>query len=390
MSPPVRRRWLRIAALLCCLPFACRGDSDPFQSRDRPPFVEGQLTFSARNDRSPAWSADGRQIYYSAEGFGELATSPGVLLAYTLQSGIAEPLFPNVQSPGVRGDRWLVAPDLSATDPRLALIEIQGLWDAHPCSLGLTDLACSPERSPAQVERPPLMQIAVRVRRLDSTGPLEEDPTLEIELPGVIREGTGPTTDYVHDYPFQQLFAAEAAFTFRASWAPDGERVVLSDGLRLLIWTVGETTADTLPDVEDAAWPAWSPDGELIAFSRLERADSMNVNCSYSGAFGLVCSQVRTEYVVGRHVVSVVRPDGSGLRELGDGDEPAWSPNGSTIYFRHTGQIWRMAADGSGAQPIPGTDGGREPAVSPDGTLLAFARESRLGDYDIWVTRLEP
>jgi Tol biopolymer transport system component len=92
----------------------------------------------------------------------------------------------------------------------------------------------------------------------------------------------------------------------------------------------------------------------------------------------------------GRHVISIVQPDGSGLTELGEGDEPAWSPDGSTIYFRHADQIWRMAADGSGTEPIPGTDGGREPAVSPDGALLAFARESRFGDYDIWVTRLEP
>jgi hypothetical protein len=387
---PQRRRWFRVAVLASCLPFACRGDSDPFRSQERPPYVEGQQTFSAGNDRSPAWSADGRQIYYSAEGFGELATSPGVLLAFTLQSGISEPLFPNVQSPGVRGDRWLVAPDLSVTDLRLAFIEIQALWDAHPCSLVLTDLACSPERNPAEVERPPLMQIAVRVRRLDSTGPLEEDPRLEVRPSGVVHGGTGPTTDYVHNYPFQQLFASEGAFTFRASWAPNGERVVLSDGLRLLIWTVGESTADTLPGVEDAAWPAWSPDGLLIAFSRLERADSMNVNCDYIGDFGLVCSQIRTEYMPGRHVISIVQPDGSGLTELGEGDEPAWSPDGSTIYFRHADQIWRMAADGSGTEPIPGTDGGREPAVSPDGALLAFARESRFGDYDIWVTRLEP
>jgi dipeptidyl aminopeptidase/acylaminoacyl peptidase len=384
------RRWLSVAAVLAGLLGACRGDPDPFESKDRLPFVEGQQTFSARDDRLPAWSEDGQQIYYSAEGFGDLSTSPGVLLGLPLQTGMAEPVFPNVQSPGVRGSRWLMAPTPAAGGQRLAFVEIEALWNAHPCDLGLTVLVCEPERSPAEAERPPLMQIAIRVRRFDASGPLEEDPTLVIKVPGVIHEGAGLPTDYVNDYPFQQLFARERAFTLRVSWAPDGERLALSDGLNVLVWRVGDPAADTVPNTQDAAWPAWSPDGQLIAFTRLERADSANVSCDYVGAFGVVCTQIRTEYTAGRHVISVVRPDGSGLTELGEGDEPAWAPDGRAIYFHRDGQIWRMAPDGSDAEPIAGTTGGREPSISPDGTLLAFSRLNGRGDYDIWVTRVEP
>ncbi|MGD8700297.1 MAG: hypothetical protein PVJ43_13460, partial [Gemmatimonadales bacterium] len=290
-----------------------------------------------------------------------------------------------------RGSRWLMAPTPVPGGERVAFVEIEALWDAHPCDLGLTALVCEPERSPAEAARPPLMQIAIRARRFDASGPLEEDPALVIRVPGVVREGAGlPTTDYVNDYPFQRLFAGERAFTLRVSWAPDGERLAVSDGLNVMVWRVGDAVADTVPNTQDAAWPAWSPDGRLIAFTRLERADSVNVGCDYIGAFGLVCTQIRTEYVTGRHVINLVRPDGSGLTELGEGDEPAWAPDGSAIFFRREGQIWRMAPDGSDAEAIPGTDGGREPAISPDGTFLAFARLSRLGDYDLWVTRLEP
>lgn len=390
MRPPLARPWLVSATALAVAFVACRGDRDPFESRDRLPFVEGQQTFNAKDDRSPTWSEDGKQIFYTAEGFGDLSTSPGVLLGLPLQTGVATPLFPNVQSAGVRGSRWLMAPTPEVGGERLAFVEIQAVWEPHPCDPGLTALVCEPERSPAEVERPPLRQIAIRVRRFDASGPLEQDPALVIKLPGVIHEGVFPTTDYVNDYPFQQMFARERAFTLRVSWAPDGGRLALSDGLQVLIWTVGEPEADTVPNTEDATWPAWSPDGQLIAFTRLERADSSNVSCDYVGMFGVVCTQVRTDYTAGRHVIAVVRPDGSGLTELGEGDEPAWAPDGSAIYFHRDGQIWRMSSDGSDAEPITGTTGGREPSISPDRTFLAFARLSQLGDYDIWVTRIEP
>jgi Tol biopolymer transport system component len=38
---------------------------------------------------------------------------------------------------------------------------------------------------------------------------------------------------------------------------------------------------------------------------------------------------------------------------------------------------------------VPGTQGGREPAVSPDGQHLAFAKQSEGDDYDIWVVSLQ-
>ena len=91
----------------------------------------------------------------------------------------------------------------------------------------------------------------------------------------------------------------------------------------------------------------------------------------------------------GAHILALTRPDGSDLTELGEGDEPAWSPNGNLIFFRRDDRIWSIRPDGSETTEVPGTQDGREPAVSPDGSKLAFARLNRAGDYDIWVIVLD-
>ncbi|HSG82530.1 MAG TPA: hypothetical protein VLC48_09785, partial [Gemmatimonadota bacterium] len=337
-----------------------------------------------------AWSTGGDSVYYSAESFETQPQTPGVLLQVPRGSGLADPLLINVQDAGSANDHWLVAPVADPAGQRLAFVEILTTWGPHPCPAHLF-ASCTPSLSEEDARIPPLAEIAVHVRNATAAGPLDGDTFIILPAPGVTIISDTVRTAIVNYYPFQRLFVDEAAASFRVSWAPDGQRLVLSDGVGLHTWAIGDSVAVPVPDTDDGAWPAWGPDGEWIAFTRLTRADSTGAICDYRGEFNvLFCLQQRTEYTDGPHVLSLIRPDGSDLRELGDGDEPAWSPDGRELFFVREDRIWKSTPDGSNAVAIPGTEGGREPAVSPDGRYLAFARRSANSDYDIWVIALEP
>jgi TolB protein len=129
---------------------------------------------------------------------------------------------------------------------------------------------------------------------------------------------------------------------------------------------VRNLTNDTAPDFQ----PAWSTDGERIAFV------SLHVGSSHF-------DQLYT-----------MDPDGGDrtrLTDLGDGnvEEPAWSPDGERIAFYVTyggaidDELFTVGADGS--EPVRLTDNARsdsDPAWSPDGTRLAFVRDGRLLTMD--------
>jgi Tol biopolymer transport system component len=138
--------------------------------------------------------------------------------------------------------------------------------------------------------------------------------------------------------------------------------------------------AITLPGAseDNDSQAAWSPDGSRIALRRFfdpgepgERSD-----------------------------VLVVRPDGTGLRNLTQGscsgdclssDDPAWSPDGRRIAFERAigplptdgpppiAGIFVMNADGSGVRQVTQLEPGsgtedHAPAWSPDGHRIAFMR----------------
>jgi Tol biopolymer transport system component len=74
--------------------------------------------------------------------------------------------------------------------------------------------------------------------------------------------------------------------------------------------------------------------------------------------------------------IYIINADGSGLRRLTDGLDPAWSPDGTQVAFtrwRHPWGAYLIQADGSDEQRV--VDGTRlkEIAWSPDGSQIAFA-----------------
>ena len=162
-----------------------------------------------------------------------------------------------------------------------------------------------------------------------------------------------------------------------AVWSPDGRRLAfarfrtdLVDSANLWI-AEGEGTQRRMitHEVGIQEHPAWSPDGQWIA---------------YSGGHGY-----------GTYELYVVRPDGSQRRQLTRNQAhdflPAWSPDGTQIAFSSdvSGEyeIWVVGADGSNLRQVtrsPGLD--TSPAWSPDGRWIAFA-SNRSQTLALWIVR---
>jgi len=103
--------------------------------------------------------------------------------------------------------------------------------------------------------------------------------------------------------------------------------------------------------------------------------------------------------------IETVSPDGSGrlvlLRGANRGMYPnpfsraTWSPDGTWLFFagiegRRKG-IYKLRTDGTGLRFLRGTEEGRNPVLSPDGSRLAFTRDKKssgsfLGSTSVWVT----
>jgi WD40 repeat protein len=162
--------------------------------------------------------------------------------------------------------------------------------------------------------------------------------------------------------------------SYGPSFSPDGSRIVFSSvgetgdvsdtvgpsGLDLYVMAADGSDRRRLLDGDEDVTPAWSPDGELIAFVRGGGGDG-------AGRILVVDPEADGSARV------LIEPDGAPA----DAD-PAWSPDGTRLAFVRTGPDGRFhlmiaRADGKQVRPVLERDEPLgSPSWSPDGTTLAF------------------
>jgi Tol biopolymer transport system component len=168
------------------------------------------------------------------------------------------------------------------------------------------------------------------------------------------------------------------------AWSPDGSRYVMVEERgriydayprRMIIRTPGpgEGTYISTDDVEDRE-PAWSPDGEVIAFTSSPPVRTPPCN---------VCAPEVPE-----QGIWTVRPDGSDRRQLTSSPDwgdvhPEWSRDSEWILFLRYGseyvenegfahtELWLMRPDGADQHIVAELDGDVTDELS-GGTLLAY------------------
>jgi len=363
-------------ALLALGAAACRASDDGFVApKPRFPLDGGfrRLTYNLGPDLTPVWSADGKSVSYAAMGLPPAAVDQWSRVAVPVEGGTAVEEAAGYPLP-FGTEALPVARAPVGTRAAVGFLFTSGR--ICPCSV-------DPWPTVSDLE----------VLLVDLPVPLQSPsslPTLSLALAGLqFADSLG--LDLVRVF-FNPVFARrrdDRAGAFGPSWSPDGTRLVASDGDRLWIWEASTDALVMVPGVSDAGFPHWSPDGTRIAFAHYARDSVRTSACVFVFFSEPACYASHTTVTTISPDVWVVAPDGAGLTRVGLGEEAAWLPASNALLVRRgTGLVLVDLTTGV-EQPIAGTAGAAEPAVSADGRRAAYVTRAT-GNQDVWTVDLSP
>jgi len=173
---------------------------------------------------------------------------------------------------------------------------------------------------------------------------------------------------------FKQLPSPRQSFG-QIALSPDGKHIAFATGgfdvtSDVFVMRSDGTDVRQLTKNDPAAFlrgahdnaPAWAPDGKRLAFASTRCCD--------------------TEHSMGNRALYVMRPDGSGAKQISDGSvhvwRIAWSPDGKAIaYTGLRGPIWLVDPDGANPRRLGGDDGRfiKDLDWSPDGRQIVYATQ---------------
>ena len=130
----------------------------------------------------------------------------------------------------------------------------------------------------------------------------------------------------------------------------------------------------------------------VVAASLIALAASGSALSTTPGTNGRILYQ---QQVNGKDQLFIVRPDGTGRRQLTHGPTQslngAWSPDGKTIAFEHIAAddsraaVAIMNADGSDVRELTPTGYQGDPSFTPDGRKVVFTRSTNDAYDSVWV-----
>lgn len=168
------------------------------------------------------------------------------------------------------------------------------------------------------------------------------------------------------------------------AWSPDGQYIAYHSRNRRGIWIVPSLGGNARRLTEFGSKPAWSRDGSMIAFQS-EAPSDLSGN-----AYGaLPPSTIWTIPSRGGQALQITQVGDP----TGGHSSPTWSPNGKRIVFltydTSLAEVWSVSAQGGDLKRLTTQQLFFDPVYAPDGESIYCVGFSR-NLYGLWIIQVSP